>query len=92
VRIRTRFTECTACTEIDRVFENRVLRRIFAPRRNEVTEGWRKLYNEELYNSHPSPNIIRMITSKRMTWKMYVGSMEKKGMHTEFWFENQKER
>jgi hypothetical protein len=44
-----------------RVFENRVLRRIFGPKRDEVTGGWRKLHNEELRNLHFSPSIIRMI-------------------------------
>jgi hypothetical protein len=44
-----------------RVFENRVLRRIFGPKRDEVTRGWRKLHNEELHNFYSSPNIIRMI-------------------------------
>jgi hypothetical protein len=43
------------------VFENRVLRRIFGPKRDEVTGDWRKLNNEELYNLYSSPNIIRMI-------------------------------
>jgi hypothetical protein len=55
-----------------RVFENRVLRRIFGLKRDEVTGGWRKVHNEELHNSHSSPNVIRMITSKRMTWKIHV--------------------
>jgi hypothetical protein len=49
-----------------RVFENRVLRRIFGSKRNEVTGGWRKLHNEELHNLYPSPNTIRMIKSRRM--------------------------
>jgi hypothetical protein len=49
-----------------RVFENRVLRRIFGPERDEVTEGWRKLHNEELHNLYASPNIIRIIKSTRM--------------------------
>jgi hypothetical protein len=49
-----------------RVFENRVLRRIFGPKRDEVTGGWRKLHNEELHNLHSSPRIIRMIKSKTM--------------------------
>jgi hypothetical protein len=43
------------------VFEDRVLRRIFGPRRDEVTGDWRKLHNEELHNVYSSPNIIRMI-------------------------------
>jgi hypothetical protein len=49
-----------------RVFENRVLRRIFGPKRDEVTGDWRKLYNEELHNLYSSPNIIRMFKSRTM--------------------------
>jgi hypothetical protein len=49
-----------------RVFENRVLRRIFGPRRDEVTGDWMKLHNDELHNLYSSPNIIRMIKSRRM--------------------------
>jgi hypothetical protein len=48
------------------VFENRVLRRIFGPKRDGVTGGWRKLYNEELHNLYSSPSIIRIIKSRRM--------------------------
>jgi hypothetical protein len=47
-----------------RVFENRVLRRIFGPKRDEVTGGWRKLHNEELHNLYSSANIIKMIKSR----------------------------
>jgi hypothetical protein len=47
-----------------RVFENRVLRRIFGLKNDDVTRGWRKLHNEELHNMHSSPNIITMIKSK----------------------------
>jgi hypothetical protein len=49
-----------------RVFENRVLMRIFGPKRDEVTEGWRKLHNEKLSNFYSSPSIIRSIQSKRV--------------------------
>jgi hypothetical protein len=49
-----------------RVFENRVLKRIFGPKRDEVTGGWRKLRNEELHILYSSPSIIRMIKSRRM--------------------------
>jgi hypothetical protein len=49
------------------VFENRVLRRIFGPKRDGVTEGWRKLHKEELHNLYSSPSIIR-IKSRRMRW------------------------
>jgi hypothetical protein len=48
------------------MFENRVLRRIFVPKRDEVTRDWRKLHNEELHNLYSSPDIIRMIKSRRM--------------------------
>jgi hypothetical protein len=48
------------------VFENRVLRRIFGPRRDEVMGNWRKLHNEELHNLYFLPNIMRMIKSRRM--------------------------
>jgi hypothetical protein len=49
-----------------RVFENRVLRRIFGPKRDEVTGGWRKLHNEELHNLYSSQSIIRMVKSRRL--------------------------
>jgi hypothetical protein len=49
------------------VFENRLLRRIFRPKREKAMGGWRRLHNEELHNLYASPNIIRIIKSKRMT-------------------------
>ena len=51
-----------------RVFENRVLRRIFGPKRDEVTGEWRKLHNDELNDLYCSPNIFRMIKSRRLRW------------------------
>jgi hypothetical protein len=55
-----------------KVFENRVLRRIFGPTRDEETGGWRKLHNEELHNLYSSPSIIRIIKSSRMRWAEHV--------------------
>jgi hypothetical protein len=63
------------------VFENRVLRRVFGPKRDEVTGGWRKLYNDELHNLYSSPNIIRKIKSRRMRFVRRVARMERRGMH-----------
>jgi hypothetical protein len=48
------------------VFENGVLRRMFGPKRDEVTGGWRKLHNEELHNLYSSPSVIRVIKSRKM--------------------------
>jgi hypothetical protein len=58
-----------------RVFENRVLRRIFGPKRDEVTGEWRKLHNEELHILYSSPNIIQQIKSRRMRWAGHVACM-----------------
>jgi hypothetical protein len=57
------------------VFENRVLRRIFGPRRDEVTGGWRKLHNEELRDLYSLPSIIRIITSRSMRYTGHVARM-----------------
>jgi hypothetical protein len=58
-----------------RVFENRVLRRIFGPKRDEVTGKWRKLHNGELHNLHSFPNIIRQNKLRRMRWAGHVARM-----------------
>jgi hypothetical protein len=58
-----------------RVFENRVLRRIFRPKRDEVTGDWRKLHNEELHNLYSSPDIIRQVKSRRMKWARLVAHL-----------------
>jgi hypothetical protein len=58
-----------------RVFENRVLRRIFGPEKDEVTGGWRKLHNEELHGLYSSPSIVRVIKAMRMRWAGHVARM-----------------
>jgi hypothetical protein len=63
-----------------RVFENKVLRRIFGPKRDEVMGGWRKLHNEELRDLYSSPSIIRIIKSRRMRRAEHVAQMRKKEM------------
>jgi hypothetical protein len=60
------------------VFENRVLRRIFGPKRYEVTREWRKLHNEELHDLYSSPSIIRIIKARRMRWAGHVARMWEK--------------
>jgi uncharacterized alkaline shock family protein YloU len=67
-----------------RVFESRVLRKIFGPRRNEVT-GVEKLHNEELNNLYSSPNTVRGIKLRRMRWAGHVARMGRGEAYTEFW-------
>ena len=62
-----------------RVFENRVLRRMFGPKRVEVTGEWRKLHNEEFNDRYCSPNIVRVIKSRRMRWAGHEA--EKRGIY-----------
>jgi hypothetical protein len=65
-----------------REFENRVLWRIFGPKRDEATGEWRRLHNEELNELYSSPNIIRVIKSRRMRWARHVARMgEKRGAY-----------
>jgi hypothetical protein len=64
-----------------RVFENRVLRRIFGPKRDEVTRKWKKLHNEELRDLYSFPSIIRIVKSRRMSWVGQAARMgEKRNM------------
>jgi len=65
-----------------RLFENMVLRRIFGTRRDEVTGEWRRLHNEELNDRYCSPNIVRVIKSRRMRWAGHVARMgEERGVY-----------
>jgi hypothetical protein len=74
------------------VFENRVLRRIFGPKRNDVAGQWRKLHNVELLDLYSSPSIIRIIKSRRMRWADHVARMgEKRNVYRLLW-ESQRER
>jgi hypothetical protein len=69
-----------------------VLRRTFGPKRDEATGEWRKLHNEELYDLHSSPNIIRVIKTIRMRWAGHVARMGRGKVHTACWWENPRER
>jgi len=65
-----------------RVFENRVLRKIFGPKRDEVTREWRKLHNEELNDLYSSPNIVRVIKLRIMIWAGHVARVgERRGVY-----------
>jgi hypothetical protein len=57
-----------------------------------VTGEWRKFHNEELHNLYSSPNIIRTIKSRKMSWRGHVPRMGRLGMHIGYWWESQKER
>jgi hypothetical protein len=73
------------------VFDNRVLRKISGPKKDDTTGCWKKLHNEELHNLYSSPNIIRMIKSMRMRWTGHVARMGRRGMAVGYWWESQKE-
>ena len=69
-----------------RVCENRVLRRIFGSKRDEVTGKWKKLHNEELNDLHSSSDIIRVINSRRMRWAEHVAHTGRGEVHIGFWW------
>jgi hypothetical protein len=68
-----------------RVFESKVLRRIFGPKRDEVTGGWRKLHNEKLRDFYSLPSIIRIIKYRRMRWADHVARTGKRGTRIGYW-------
>jgi hypothetical protein len=74
------------------MFQNRVLRRIFGPKRDEVTGEWRKLHNEELRDLYSSTSIIRIIKSRMMGWAGHVARMGRRGTRIDYWWESQRER
>ena len=75
-----------------RVFENRVLRRIFGRKRDEVTEEWRKLHNKELNDLYCSPSVLRVIKSRRMRWAGHGAPMGEGEACARFWWGNRRER
>jgi hypothetical protein len=75
-----------------RVFENRMLRRIFGPKRDEVTGKWRKLHNEELHDLYCLPTTVRVIKSRRMRRAENVARMGEREACTGFWWGNLRER
>ena len=75
-----------------RVFENKVLRRIFRPRRDEVTRQWRRLHNAELNHLYSSPHTVRVIKSRRMRWAGHVARMGEASGCIRSWWGNRRER
>jgi hypothetical protein len=69
-----------------RLFENRVLRKMLGPKRYDATGEWGRLHNNELCDPYSSPNIMRMIKSRRMRWAGHVARMGRGEVHTGFWW------
>jgi hypothetical protein len=70
------------------MLENRAMRRIFRPKRDEVTGEWRKLHNEELRDLYSSSGVIRIMKSKRMKWEEHLALVGRTGMHMGYWWES----
>jgi hypothetical protein len=65
-----------------------VLKKIFGPKREEVTGDWKKLHSEKLHGLYPSPNIIRVLTSRRMRYAGHMALVGGRDVYTGFWYEN----
>jgi hypothetical protein len=74
------------------VFENKVLRKVFGPTKDEVMGGWRKLHNEELHDLYSSLSMIRIMKSSRMRWAEHVALMGEKRTAVSYWYKSQRER
>jgi len=80
-------------TQVEGVFENRVSRRIFGSKKDEVRVEWRQVHNEGLNDLYCSPNIVQVIRSRRMRWAGHVARIgRRREMHTGFWWGNRRER
>ena len=75
-----------------RVFENRVLRKVFGPKTDKLTGEWRKLHNEELNDLYSLPNIVRVVKSRRMRWAGHVARMGRIEVCTGCWWGSLRER
>ena len=73
------------------MFENRVVRSIFGPKRNELTGEWRRLHNEELNSLYSSPNVVRVIKSRLLRWVGHVACRVERRGYTGFWWGNLEE-
>jgi hypothetical protein len=74
------------------IFDNRVFRNIFGPKRREVTGDWRKMHDYDLRDLYASPNIILLIGQRKVRYLRHVTRMEEKRMHAAFWWGNLKEK
>jgi len=74
-----------------RLYDNMVMRRIFGPRREQVKGEWRRLHNEELNDLYSSPNIVRVIKSRKMRWAGHVAHMSEERVCVGSWWGNRKD-
>jgi hypothetical protein len=72
------------------VFENRILRGTFGPKKDEVTGGWRKLHNEELHDLYSSPSIVRIMESRKMRWAGHVARIGKREIRVDYFLLSQR--